>query len=59
MAVISGAASVLIFYLDLVSAILAIVAGQFFGAIFHLRRGRIARTRIVTGNCMLTAPGSV
>ncbi|WP_321880656.1 purine-cytosine permease family protein [Paraburkholderia bannensis] len=35
LAVISGATSVLIFHLDLVSAILAIAAGQFFGAIFH------------------------
>ncbi|WP_244201285.1 purine-cytosine permease family protein [Paraburkholderia rhynchosiae] len=35
LAVISGATSVLIFHLDLVSAILAIVVGQFFGAIFH------------------------
>jgi trigonelline permease len=35
LAVISGATSVLIFHLDVVSAILAIVAGQFFGAIFH------------------------
>ncbi|WP_254661864.1 cytosine permease [Burkholderia sp. CCA53] len=35
LAVISGATSVLVFHLDLVSAILAIVAGQFFGAIFH------------------------
>lgn len=35
LAVISGATSVLIFHLDLVSAILAIATGQFFGAIFH------------------------
>ncbi|WP_241030566.1 cytosine permease [Paraburkholderia sp. Ac-20347] len=35
LAVISGATSVLIFHLDVVSAILAIAAGQFFGAIFH------------------------
>jgi NCS1 family nucleobase:cation symporter-1 len=35
LAVISGATSVLVFHLDLISAILAIVAGQFFGAIFH------------------------
>lgn len=35
LAVISGATSVLVFHLDLVSAILAIAAGQFFGAIFH------------------------
>ncbi|SAK92137.1 cytosine/purines uracil thiamine allantoin permease [Caballeronia calidae] len=35
LAVISGATSVLVFHLDLKSAILAIVLGQFFGAIFH------------------------
>lgn len=35
LAVISGATSVLIFHLDFASAILAIAAGQFFGAIFH------------------------
>ncbi|HEX7936948.1 MAG TPA: cytosine permease [Paraburkholderia sp.] len=35
LAVISGATSVLVFHLDLASAVLAIVAGQFFGAIFH------------------------
>ncbi|WP_414447990.1 cytosine permease [Burkholderia sp. 22PA0099] len=35
LAVISGATSVLVFHLDLVSAILAIAAGQFFGALFH------------------------
>ncbi|MFT4065443.1 purine-cytosine permease family protein [Paraburkholderia sp.] len=35
LAVISGATSVLVFHLDVVSAILAIAAGQFFGAIFH------------------------
>jgi trigonelline permease len=35
LAVISGATAVLVFRLDLVSAILAIVAGQFFGALFH------------------------
>ncbi|AOL08605.1 MULTISPECIES: cytosine permease [Burkholderia] len=35
LAVISGATSVLVFHLDLASAILAIAAGQFFGAIFH------------------------
>ncbi|WP_322060604.1 purine-cytosine permease family protein [Paraburkholderia sp. J63] len=35
LAVISGATSVLVFHLDLVSAICAIAAGQFFGAIFH------------------------
>lgn len=35
LAVISGAASVLVFKLDLISAITAIVAGQFFGALFH------------------------
>ena len=35
LAVISGATSVLVFKLDIVSAILAIVAGQFFGALFH------------------------
>ncbi|WP_396333802.1 purine-cytosine permease family protein [Burkholderia anthina] len=35
LAVISGATSVLVFHLDLVSAIFAIAAGQFFGAIFH------------------------
>ncbi|QGZ65711.1 cytosine permease [Paraburkholderia acidisoli] len=35
LAVISGATSVLIFHLDIVSAVLAIAAGQFFGAIFH------------------------
>ncbi|OLL27388.1 cytosine permease [Burkholderia sp. SRS-W-2-2016] len=35
LAVISGATSVLVFHLDVVSAILAICAGQFFGAIFH------------------------
>ncbi|MDR3096596.1 MAG: cytosine permease [Paraburkholderia sp.] len=35
LAVISGATSVLVFHLDVMSAILAIVAGQFFGAIFH------------------------
>ncbi|WP_338759688.1 cytosine permease [Massilia sp. METH4] len=35
LAVISGATSVLVFKLDLVSAIAAILAGQFFGAIFH------------------------
>jgi trigonelline permease len=35
LAVISGATAVLVFKLDLISAILAIVAGQFFGALFH------------------------
>jgi purine-cytosine permease-like protein len=35
LAVISGATSVLVFKLDIVSAMLAIVAGQFFGALFH------------------------
>ncbi|RQR74438.1 cytosine permease [Burkholderia sp. Bp9090] len=35
LAVISGATSVLVFHLDLMSAIVAIAAGQFFGAIFH------------------------
>ena len=35
LAVISGATSVLVFHLDIVSAIFAIAAGQFFGAIFH------------------------
>ncbi|MGF6659646.1 purine-cytosine permease-like protein [Paraburkholderia atlantica] len=35
LAVISGATSVLVFHLDVVSAMLAIAAGQFFGAIFH------------------------
>ncbi|WP_028219924.1 purine-cytosine permease family protein [Paraburkholderia oxyphila] len=35
LAVISGATSVLVFHLDLVSAMLAIAAGQFFGALFH------------------------
>ncbi|MGF6851883.1 purine-cytosine permease family protein [Paraburkholderia sp. CI3] len=35
LAVISGATSVLVFHLDVVSAILAIAAGQLFGAIFH------------------------
>lgn len=35
LAVISGATAVLVFHLDVVSAMLAIVAGQFFGAIFH------------------------
>ncbi|KND60560.1 Cytosine/purine/uracil/thiamine/allantoin permease family protein [Candidatus Burkholderia verschuerenii] len=35
LAVISGATSVLVFKLDFLSAILAIVAGQFFGALFH------------------------
>ncbi|WP_438397283.1 purine-cytosine permease family protein [Caballeronia sp. DA-9] len=35
LAVISGATSILVFKLDLVSALLAIVAGQFFGALFH------------------------
>ncbi|WP_233888032.1 purine-cytosine permease family protein [Paraburkholderia flagellata] len=35
LAVISGATSVLVFHLDVMSAVLAIVAGQFFGAIFH------------------------
>lgn len=35
LAVISGATAVLVFHLDLMSALLAIVAGQFFGAIFH------------------------
>ncbi|WP_244817453.1 cytosine permease [Caballeronia sp. Lep1P3] len=35
LAVISGATSVLVFKLDFVSAILAILAGQFFGALFH------------------------
>ncbi|RQR69271.1 cytosine permease [Burkholderia sp. Bp9012] len=35
LAVISGATSVLVFHLDPVSAIVAIAAGQFFGAIFH------------------------
>lgn len=35
LAVISGATSVLVFHLDLISAVLAIAAGQFFGAIFH------------------------
>lgn len=35
LAVISGATSVLVFKLDLLSAMAAILAGQFFGAIFH------------------------
>jgi len=35
LAVISGATAVLVFHLDLLSAVLAIVAGQFFGALFH------------------------
>lgn len=35
LAVITGATSVLVFKLDIMSAIAAILAGQFFGAIFH------------------------